>query len=209
MLTKFLRASVKRPRPTFVATGLESSVTGSNLIINKPTGTTTGDLMIAFYSADVTGVSWTPPIGWTEVVEYTGRAGIGVAWKIATASEGTTYSFTFSGGGSTYNGFIATYRGAAYDVSGTATNSATSSVAISGITVTSNNSIALAFVAQSNNSATFTPASGFSSLASDLSNRPASQLWSRNVESGATGNQTFTSTNSGNLSGVLVSIKPS
>lgn len=203
-----LRAVVKKARPTFVAAGLESSASGGAITINKPTGTLENDLMIAVYSGDGTQ-TWTPATGWTEVLDYNTRAGIGVAWKVATAAEGSTYTFTSSGGGTNYNGFIVTYSGAAFDVMGTATTSGTSSIAISGITVSENLSILLSFVAQgATTNATFTPASGFSSLASNLTNRPPSQLWSKNIESGATGNQTFTSTESASLSGVLFSIKP-
>ena len=205
-----LRGRVTKTRPTFVAVGLRSGAGAGAVTINKPTGTLENDLMVAVYSYSGTGRTWTQPAGWTEVLEYGATAaGIGVAWKIATASEASTYAFQTSGGGTQINGFIVTYRGAAFDVIGSVAVSGTStSVVISGITVSENLSILLSFVSQNTTGVTFTPASGFSSLASQLGNSPASQIWSKNIESGATGNQTFTSTSSGSITGVLFSIKP-
>lgn len=87
---------------------------GSTLIINKPTGVQSGDLMVAF-AGNPGPLTWTPPSGWTEEIDANGLV---VAWKVAGGSEPSNYTFTPSFGASFTKGAIVAYRNAAYDVTG-------------------------------------------------------------------------------------------
>lgn len=85
----------------------------STCAIDKPTGTTTDDLMIAFISCGLADI--TAPAGWTQLSTVTNtndNQTSGVYYKFATASEGTSYTFTDSSGDTTpLCGLIITYRG--------------------------------------------------------------------------------------------------
>lgn len=73
-----------------------SNGTGS---VDKPSGTTTGDLLIAWVTRDGAGSgSLTMPAGWTQIgtTTHLGDMSAGIAYKVATASEPTTYSFQIS-----------------------------------------------------------------------------------------------------------------
>ena len=89
-----------RAVPTFrSASGWANWAGGaSSIAIPKPSGTVSGDLLVAVnFCADgyYEPTRWTAPAGWTVVQKLlTGNAPIiGLAWKIAGGSEPTTYSF--------------------------------------------------------------------------------------------------------------------
>jgi hypothetical protein len=76
-----------------------SSATGNSVVVNKPTGTVNGDLMLAVFlhATGTTDVNLSAPAGWTMI----GTAGIngdlnGKAWYKVAASEGASYTFTSS-----------------------------------------------------------------------------------------------------------------
>ena len=96
--------------PTLRAVGTFKSYGGNNESIDKPVGTLEGDLMVAFLASDGpnTPTSWATriPSGWTVIQDdpstnaflFSGC----VAYKLATASEPTSYVFNFGaqmGGG--------------------------------------------------------------------------------------------------------------
>jgi hypothetical protein len=87
--------------PTYqsLATATRGS-NGTSLTINKPTGTTQGDLLIAILSKDGTGAINTPS-GWTLINEGSSGTGsgnirLGVFYKVAGASEPSSYTITWS-----------------------------------------------------------------------------------------------------------------
>lgn len=89
----------------------------STIVVDKPAGTVEGDLMVAFCLSDNAG-SWTGDTGWTEVLDFTGGAALRIAYKVATASEPTNYTFTYSGS-RVLRSAILTYRDAQFDTIGT------------------------------------------------------------------------------------------
>ncbi|MGH1488959.1 MAG: beta strand repeat-containing protein, partial [Acidimicrobiales bacterium] len=102
--------------PTFVAveTASGSYTTGSTIDLPVPVAVATDDLLIAqiAYSA-VGGGIITPPAGWT-LIDLAGANGITQAlyWRVATASEPASYSFTLSSGATdTAAGAINAYAG--------------------------------------------------------------------------------------------------
>jgi hypothetical protein len=74
-----------------------SSATGNSVVVNKPTGTVDGDVMLAVFchATGTTDVSLSAPAGWTMI----GTAGVngdlnGKAWYHVASSEGASYTFT-------------------------------------------------------------------------------------------------------------------
>jgi hypothetical protein len=97
---------------TFVAQNSVASTT-SSLAITKPAGTTTADVMIATVAgAGTTTIS--APAGWT-LLDDTTASGNGMRvltyFKIATASEGASYTFSSSSARNATGGIV-TLRGA-------------------------------------------------------------------------------------------------
>lgn len=115
MLAARLAASkaVSTPEITFVASST-ASTNGASITVDKPTGTQSGDIMIAVMGGDI-DATWTGDTDWTEVGEL-GAAlpGMRVAYKVAGGSEGSTYTFTPSKSDD-MAAAILTYRNATYD----------------------------------------------------------------------------------------------
>lgn len=74
---------------------------GSDVVLSKPTGTVEGDVLVAFITVNWTSTpTITPPSGWTQVGTW-GASGAssthaGVWYKVAGASEPTSYTWTIS-----------------------------------------------------------------------------------------------------------------
>lgn len=98
---------------SFVAEAHQSQYYTGSLTINKPTGTASGDLLIAV----IGGTKSTTPSGWTQLADVdTGSSSVGhayVYYKIAGGSEPSSYTFNQTGSSSFYSpGAIVAYRGA-------------------------------------------------------------------------------------------------
>lgn len=94
-----------------------SGTGAATLAVNKPAGTVTGDVMVAFSGSSI-GLGWAPPAGWTQIGS-TALAGTDVdakAWfKVALAGEAASYSWAGTSDNPVVQ--IATFRGV--DTSGT------------------------------------------------------------------------------------------
>ena len=78
--------------------------------LSKPTGTAEDDLLIAIINWSES-IDITPPAGWTEINHTTtGSPYVWAFYKVAGASEGASYGFTFSGSAS-LQGNITRYSG--------------------------------------------------------------------------------------------------
>lgn len=104
--------------PTIRAVGAGNSYSGSNSTLAKPSGVVEGDLLIAILSADGPNstISWASriPAGWAIAEENLATGGTfvthgAVAYKIAGASEPSTYAFSF--GDQSGCGAIVAYQG--------------------------------------------------------------------------------------------------
>ena len=146
---------------------LRPAGTTSSLSINVPAGTASGDVLVAAIAVKPTGITITPPAGWTSVNRVDQTAGDAnsqeVFYHVATASEPASYSWTFSAPPVSATGGIVSYRGtdttAPVDVfSGNVTPSATSHTATGVTTTTPNNMVISAHSFSS--SATWTPPAG-------------------------------------------------
>lgn len=87
----------------------------AGLTINKPTGTITGEVMVASIAATPDTVGITPPSGWTIVQNTVQTEDAGshliTYYKIATVSEPANYSWSFSADHTGAVGGIATFSG--------------------------------------------------------------------------------------------------
>ena len=88
---------------------LSGNVYGNSLTLNRPAGVQVGDTMLAHVFINVGGATITPQAGWT-TIRGGGTPALGVFLHVATASEPTSYTFSFSG--SQYSqGAIQNFRG--------------------------------------------------------------------------------------------------
>ncbi|MDD5571611.1 MAG: T9SS type A sorting domain-containing protein [Bacteroidales bacterium] len=97
--------------------GHSSADEGSTINIPKPAGLQKNDIMLAHISGRLSGSvsGLIPPSGWTKIKSIidAGSVGSHIFYKVATASEPTSYSFSDSGSTSLTDkvGVISVYRG--------------------------------------------------------------------------------------------------
>lgn len=198
----------------FVASAKTSNTTtGATLVINKPTGTVQNDLMVALYVTNNGQELWTPDTGWQEIIDQNSPPGLSASYKVAGASEGSSYTFTNAANNRILTGVILTFRNAVYDTVGTISTTHTLGVqAAPAITLASNNSAIVAFYCRASGSLTWSnPTSGLVSADSDSdASAPSFAVYYQlNMSSGSTGTKSATISTSGSgMACILVGIKP-
>lgn len=98
--------------PSFVASTYAYNTTGTTATCNKPSGTTEGDLMVAIINCN-SNTTITAPSGWNVIDEDDGIASTAtvlIYYKIAGASEASSYDWTWSGN-TRWGVAIATFSG--------------------------------------------------------------------------------------------------
>ena len=197
-------------KPTFIASAsTQNASAGTTLVVNKPSGTQQGDLMVAVMAGGTnSGITWTGDTGWTEVADLGAKPSLRLAYKIAGSSEPSSYTFTGSNS-ITLSGSILTYRSAAYDTIGTFVTSTTPAPAPS-ISVSANYSMLIAAFANGATSTTCsTPPNMTARVTDNDATTPSYLVADELVAIGATGTRTSdigTISNGG--AGILMSIKP-
>ncbi len=208
-VTLALRPVYSGTKPTFIASAsTQNTAAGTSLVINKPTGTQAGDLMIAIMGTSNGAATWTGDTGWTEIVDQGASPNLRIAYKVAGSSEGSSYTFTSS---ATLNcaGSIFTYRNAAYDAIGAITTTTNTSTP-TGPTAAAAFSMLIGCNLRANASYTITPPSSMTTRVTDSDvNAPSYAVADEYVIAGATGTRSFTSSGTGGTSsGILLTIKP-
>lgn len=210
MLHHFLRAVGKR-KVEFVASATGSNGSGEIVTINKPSGTQSGDIMV-FVGGSAAGAnrSWTQLSGWTEIIDPGVPPTLGVQYRVADGTEGSSFSFTGTFAGNALVGGIATFRYGAYDTVGSVgTAGSGGNCTAPQITVSQNNSMLLAAFANQSSSGTFTTPTGMTSAFSSTG-AGSCALFYQSVNSGASGSRSSDPAGtSGAVAGVLLSLKPS
>lgn len=186
---------------TFVAGSVNNS-NSETLVIDKPTGVVSGDMLIAVVASQ-SNVTWTGDSGWTELADQGAAPSLRLARKTAGGSEPASYTFTASGGLKT-SGAILAYRAGTFDAVGSF-NTANPVVAPS-ITM-SYAGILLAAYASENASVTFTTPGGMAALASYNVTAPSFAVFDQEVGGGATGTRTSTPSGGTVQAGILIGIK--
>lgn len=87
-----------------------NSTAAATLVVNKPTGTVTNDVMVAFSGSSV-GLGWAPPAGWTQIGATVVASDVDCkAWfKVVLAGEAASYSWAGTSDNPVVQ--IATFRG--------------------------------------------------------------------------------------------------
>ncbi|MBI2967953.1 MAG: T9SS type A sorting domain-containing protein [Bacteroidetes bacterium] len=111
LLTSFFENKLNA-QITFIAASTNTT-TGTSIIITKPAGTTTNDVMVAHIAEDASGPTSITSPGWTQIraLNNTNYLYTVTLYKVATAGEPANYTFTYSGSsGWSISGGIITYR---------------------------------------------------------------------------------------------------
>lgn len=199
--------------PTFVASASTQTDTASTttVTVNKPTGTVEGDLMVAVMSCGATSTArtWTGDTGWTEVADENVVPNLRVAYKVAGAAEGSSYTFTASL--STTSGLAAsilTYRYAAYDaVSSFASGS--DPLILPNLTAAESQSVLLAIGARAAPSVALGAPTGMATRVSDSGGiAPSYIVCDQTVAKGPAGVRGISTGSSTHVAGIALSIKP-
>ncbi len=206
--TLALRPAGTQPGPFLISQASGTAGTTTTLTINKPTGTREGDLMISAVNGDAQA-TWTGDTGWTEVADQNARPSLRIAYKVAGASEGASYTFTASSTGN-LSGTIATYRNGAYDAIGTIATGANPLV-VGAVTASVNFARIFAAVARNASSITITGPATMQTIAIDSDGTQPSRLVEQDAAlslAGSSGTRSFEMGASTLVAGVLTSIKP-
>lgn len=189
--------------PSFIATAV-----ASNSSIAVPTGTVSGDLMVAFVGG-FNPSTVTPPSGWTQVGStvtwQSSQYSSALLYRVAGGSEPANYTFT---SGSYNYGIIATYRGATQiDASGSIAEKSGTSMSFTGITSASGSRL-LAFLHDRDGSVSLTAPSGMTSRVNTTSGFGLWQVGLADLANADSSNRVWTvASSSFAAAGVLVSIK--
>lgn len=197
--------------PEFVASAsTQTNTQVTTLTINKPTGTVEGDLMVAVMARDgASGQTWTGDTSWTEVADQTSATpSLRIAYKVAGASEGSSYTFTVSSSG-TLSGAILTYRYAAYDTIAGAFTTGANPLVLTSISPTQSQSTLLACGARRAASITLgTPTSMTARVTDSDSTSPSYIVCDQNVAKGPSGTRSMSTGSTADVAGIMLSIKP-
>lgn len=202
-------ASYTSPTITFVnsASNQNTSSGITQLTINKPTGTVENDLMIAFCMC-TSAETWTGDTGWTEIADFGSRPSLRIAYKIATASEASSYTFTTGTTTNTPSGSILTYRNATYDTIGSFVSSA-DPLTIASINIADNYSRLIACFAKGALSITILAPIYMSAIVTENdATDPSYTISDQLIGYGASSARTATIGSSTYVSGIMLSIKP-
>lgn len=169
---------------------------GTSLTINKPSGTAEGDYLVASIAFDREGgtPAITPPSGWTAIqTEYSG-ASLWTGYKLAGASEGASYAWSFSGDARNIAGGIIAVRGViAPAQSSERINTATKNHTANGVTLTSANALLVFGLAVGGWQQNFDPPSGWTERVDQGGGWTSVGMFTKEVtSSGATGDATAT-----------------
>ena len=188
--------------PTYVASA-GTRTTTSPITVTKPTGTTTGDLMIAVMQSASSGITPTYPAGWTQaILDTTGLSSAAVAYKIATASEPASYDFVV-GGSFGRIAQIITIRNATTITVGAFDEGTDTTLIAPSITATAGILVGW-FIAESTPTLSSAP-SGITQ-AIQTTGGPVSWLYYETVVSGSTGTRTLTISSSQENRAILLGV---
>lgn len=195
--------------PTLIATAqTQNAATGSTLVINTPTGTADGDLMVAVMAASGT-VTWTGDTSWTEPADQGSSPSLRIAYKTAGASEPSSYTFTASTALQRLSGCILTYRYAAYDTIAGAFTTGADPLILTSISPIASQSKLIAAGARAINSVTLgTPTSMTAQVTDADGTTPSYIVCDQKVSSGPVGTRSMSTGSTTAVAGIMLAIKP-
>lgn len=204
-----------------VVNSFSVAVTSANslsIIVNKPTGTTEGDLLVAIMGTDGDGETLGTPGGWTAITGNIGINHTSRSWyKIAGASEPSSYTFTVSSSESIVCGILRISGhdpSNPIDLSGTATGSSNAPTCPD-VTTTVADTLVLRYFGADDDD--ITQDSGYPSLHTGVYVRGSLELfgetssgvaYTTQASLGATGTAAFSMTASEDWSAVTIAVIP-
>jgi len=212
---------------TAVTSGTSTATTTSaTLTINKPSGVTTGDIMLAVISEiNGTTLTATTSTGWQRVASAdlagSTKRYATILYRIVTGTESSTYTFALPTSTNNGVGGIVSFRGVnnttPFDLtpgSISVTSSASTSVAATSITsATSSATIVMFGMAASVSNATFTSWAVTSPILTEIldahsSNNAVGVAWGIKATAGSTGAGSATLSASSRNGGLLIALRP-
>lgn len=196
--------------PIFVAAAnTQNSVSSGSLTISKPAGTLPGHRMVAIMGADGNSGTWTGDTGWIEVADQGAAPDLRVAYKIAGASEPSSYTFTMSDPTRKLGGAILTYSGGDYEGIGSLL-SGSGTLSPAGPTITTDYDIVIGAAFNTPNSVTISVPSDVNVRVrdNDASNGPSFVIVDRTAASNSAGTMTFSGMSAGSRGAVMLALKP-
>jgi hypothetical protein len=194
---------------SLVSTPTNATGSSTSVVISVPSSVANGDLLLAEVSwGGGTGVTVTPPAGWTLVRRDDSTTVFGMAtYKRLAAAEPANYTWTLSPS-SSFSATMIAYRGVdlvnPIDTHSGQANASSTSVSAPTLTTTYANE-QLVFYGQVGAVATFTPPGSFAEQSDINFGEIADQLF---ATPGATGTITATASSAGLNIGQLVALKP-
>jgi len=200
-------ASVEKKPIEFVSSSTIRVGTSSNFNAPKPSDVFSGNLLLAFYSHNQSA-TLTPPSGWSSLYNGSVEGGtLGVFSLIAGSSEPDNYVFR-STDSSNQRVSIANFKfgNDAVDVFGSIAGASSGAISAPSISV-GQAGLLLAYSSAENNPQTLTSGpSGMTELFLYQDLAPRATLYAEYVDTGTTGDKTFTWSNSGSRVAFLMSI---
>jgi len=190
--------SVTLAYESYAANATSSGV--ESITVTKPTGTTEGDLLFAYLVSDASG-AWDTFDGYTEITSggiANGSSNMTTAYKIATGSEPTDYTFGQTGG--TYlNAVVARYSktSGSWSISGYNSNTATGTVSTGSVT-TSSADIFIGLFGSDDGGISLSDYDGLTQISYDSSGSSSLGAYYQTGLSGSI-SKTFTSASGGNV----------
>lgn len=199
------------PMSIALETGTQTNTFGTattDYLITKPTGTASGELLVAFLSMN-NNPTVTPPSGWVSIGRATLSGATGEAfYKVAGDSEPADYTFTlsFAATGSIIAARFSGQNATVPDVSAsTNTGTGTTATGLS-ITTVTDGAMLIAFVSVDSTTAPTLP-SGMTDIGSTAAGKALRVAYETRASAGATGDRTSTTTNNA-WGAILWAIRP-
>lgn len=195
--------------PEIASFSANTSGPGIALSINKPTGTVSGDLLLAITACE-TSITWTNGTdsgNFIEVVDQGTAPSIRVAYSIAGEAEPASYRFNSNTPSQRYSGAILRIPAGAFSANGAFGTSSTASVSAPAVSLATP-ALLIAIFASGSGSRTFLAPSGMELVVADIdATAPSLSIFQQDVAAGSTGTRTSTLNGSGANSGILIGIK--
>jgi hypothetical protein len=198
--------------PAFVAASAVAVASGTEttIVVDKPAGTASGDVLLAFFTHDRASSRFSLA-GWTS----RGNATVGstsgeLLSKIAGGSEPSTYSFAISEPDLNKRGIVVAYRGGAVDVAGAySISSSGASVTASALTASSAGTLVGLFGKVSGSTTVLTPPSDMTERANSppAVGQGRMAVYDASQAAGSSGTKTITwSGTTGGEYGILIQL---
>jgi hypothetical protein len=189
------------------AAGVATTV--ANVVVNKPTGVASGDLLVALAWANNVTATWAAPAGWTKIAEDLTNASMALFTRVADGSEGST--FTFTRAVNTVNGAgvtVARITGAGTVAASGLGFSATNTIVLPSVNAAGANTLLFQMVSRVAGASSWTAPGGtterydFDSSGTANTTAGGDQI----VGAGATGTRTWTMAATANSRGAILAI---